>query len=111
MSVVTQLVPKGDMRHCGILSGVFKTPEMHIPPWYWFRIVVATGERPSDWHYDQSMLQPPNQLLQFRADSDDAACARVSAVVELIEARRLSPDSDARKEWDSLFAADSRGGY
>ena len=29
--------PKGDTRFCGVLSVVFKTPEMHIPPWYWFR--------------------------------------------------------------------------
>ena len=21
----------------GVLEVVFKTPEMHIPPWYWFR--------------------------------------------------------------------------
>ena len=28
--------PKGDVRCRGILSVVFKTPEMHIPPWYWF---------------------------------------------------------------------------
>ena len=31
------------MRRCGVLSVVFKTPEMHIPPWYWFRR--------SDWIY------------------------------------------------------------
>ena len=24
------------MRCCGILSVVFKTREMYIPPWYWF---------------------------------------------------------------------------
>ena len=34
----TQLGPKGDMRYRGVLSAVVNLPEMHIPPWYWFRI-------------------------------------------------------------------------
>ena len=25
------------MKCCRVLSVVFKTPELHIPPWYWFR--------------------------------------------------------------------------
>ena len=41
LSVPTQLVPKGDMRSCGVLSVIVKTPEMHIPPWYWFRTVFS----------------------------------------------------------------------
>ena len=30
------VVPEGNGRFPGSLSVVFKTPEMHIPPWYWF---------------------------------------------------------------------------
>ena len=29
------------MRCCRVLSVVFKTPEMHIPPWYWFSITTT----------------------------------------------------------------------
>ena len=29
--------PKGDMRCRGVLSVIVNLPEMHIPPWYWFR--------------------------------------------------------------------------
>ena len=32
-----RLGPKGDSRSRVVISVVFKTPEMHIPPWYWFR--------------------------------------------------------------------------
>ena len=38
-----QLGRKGDMRRRGILEIVFKTPGMHIPPWYWFRRPVRLG--------------------------------------------------------------------
>ena len=31
------VVPEGNVRFRGSLSVVFKTPEMHISPWYWFR--------------------------------------------------------------------------
>ena len=37
--------PKGDMRWRGVLSVVVKTPEMHIPPWYWFRYHCLALER------------------------------------------------------------------
>ena len=35
--------PKGDMRRRGVLSVVFKTPEMHIPPWYWFSSIPVSS--------------------------------------------------------------------
>ena len=28
------------MRCRGVLSVIVKTPEMHIPPWYWFSYVI-----------------------------------------------------------------------
>ena len=34
----SQLGCKGDMTCRGVLEIVFKTPEMHIPPWYWFSL-------------------------------------------------------------------------
>ena len=37
LSVATRLEPKGDARSHEVISVVFKTPEMHIPLWYWFR--------------------------------------------------------------------------
>ena len=33
---------KGNMGCCRVLSVVFKTPEMHIPPWYWFSLGYPT---------------------------------------------------------------------
>ena len=35
--MLTQLGPKGDMRCHGVLTVIVNLPEMHIPPWYWFR--------------------------------------------------------------------------
>ena len=35
------VVPEGNVRFRGPLSVVFKTPEMHISPWYWFSTTVA----------------------------------------------------------------------
>ena len=67
------------------------------------KVGVETGEHIEDWKLDKALLAPPNQLQQFYADSDDAAVARVNQLVELIEARRLSPDSDAQADWDRLF--------
>ena len=64
---------------------------------------VETGERIEDWKFCKALLTPANQLQQFHADSDDAAVALIDQVVELIEARRLSPDSDVRADWDRLF--------
>ena len=37
LAVLVQSFPKGDVRFSVVLSVVFKTPEMHIPPWYRFR--------------------------------------------------------------------------
>ena len=45
-----QLGRKGDVRRRGVLEIVFKTPEMDIPPWYWFSQAVQDfikQERPA----------------------------------------------------------------
>ena len=49
-------------------------------------------------------LDPPNCGYQFRADSNEAACKRVQAMVDEIVAERLSPDTDYRSRWDAAFA-------
>ena len=36
LPVAAQLGPQGDARFGGVLWGIFKTPEMRIPPWHWF---------------------------------------------------------------------------
>lgn len=49
------------------------------------------------------ILQPANHGYQFAADSNEAATARVVSILELIETMRLSPDTDFRSAWDTLF--------
>ena len=48
-------------------------------------------------------LSPPNFAYQFKAASDAAATARIQALVDLIDAGKLSPDTDWRRAWDSQF--------
>lgn len=49
-------------------------------------------------------LKPPNYGYQFKAESNDAALARVQMIVDGIVADRLSPDTDFRSLWDKLLA-------
>lgn len=49
-------------------------------------------------------LSPANFAYQFTADSDEAAEKRVAAIAGLIEAGKLSPDTDFRRVWDNMFA-------
>lgn len=49
-------------------------------------------------------LIPPNHGYQFAAESDAAAVARLQQIVDEIEARRLSPDTDFRAAWDAEFS-------
>lgn len=48
-------------------------------------------------------LSPPNHGYQFKAESDAAAVSRLQTIVDEIEARRLSPDTDFRAAWDAMF--------
>lgn len=48
-------------------------------------------------------LDPPNHGYQFTAKDDVAAVSRLQLIVDEIEARRLSPDTDFRAAWDSFF--------
>lgn len=49
-------------------------------------------------------LHPANHGYQFKAESNEAAEARIVAILEEIEAKRLSPDTDFRTMWDVRFA-------
>lgn len=49
-------------------------------------------------------LLPANYGYQFKAESDDAALARVQAIVDDIVAERLSPDTDFRSVWNVRLA-------
>lgn len=49
-------------------------------------------------------LAPANHGYQFRADSNEAARDRVVALLEMIAAGTLSPDTDYRLSWDARFA-------
>jgi hypothetical protein len=51
-----------------------------------------------------SLLTPPNHAYQFKAADIDAAVARVQLLVDMIERRHLSPDSDFAASWDRYFA-------
>lgn len=48
-------------------------------------------------------LHPANYGYQFKADSDDAALARVQEIVDSIVAKKLSPDTDFRSLWNKLL--------
>ena len=48
-------------------------------------------------------LRPANHGYQFKAESNEAAWARVNALVDAIEARTLSPDTDFTQLWDVHF--------
>ena len=49
------------------------------------------------------VLTPANHGYQFKAESDEAATARIVALLEEIEAKKLSPDTDFRTMWDVRF--------
>ena len=49
------------------------------------------------------MLRPANHGYQFKADSDEAATERVVNLLEEIEVKHLSPDTDFRTMWDVRF--------
>lgn len=61
------------------------------------------GESLKDWDLNGCMLQPANYGYQFVADSDEAARNRIQALVDKIEKRLLSPDTDFRWDWDRVF--------
>ena len=70
------LGPKGDMRRRGVLSVVFKTPEMHIPPWYWFTCPTPQEDTPletlayvggSRWRIETEFETEKSDVCQLQA--------------------------------------------
>ena len=49
------------------------------------------------------VLWPPNYGYQFNVESDQKAMERISAIIQSIEDKKLSPDTDFRRVWDDLF--------
>ena len=70
------------------------------------KVQVATGDSVEEWQagFGKALLYPPNHIQQFRAASDDGAYQIVAQVVELVEKKRLSPDSHYREKWNWIFA-------
>jgi hypothetical protein len=52
---------------------------------------------------DGALMEPPNFVAQMIMGSDDAAAGKIGEVVEMICQGRLSPDTDFRSQWITLF--------
>lgn len=48
-------------------------------------------------------LTPGNHIYQFKVDDDAAAEARIQKIVDAIERKEISPDTDFTYQWDFLF--------
>lgn len=49
------------------------------------------------------LLQPANHGYQFKAESDEAATARIAGYIDAIDKQQLSPDTDWRGVWNEMF--------
>ena len=77
-------VPEGTGRFRGSLLVVFKTPEMHIPPWYWFSTTTTLCKKGTlnaySWlpdHTIDSFISVPSSK-QFRPRTHKAEEATLS---------------------------------
>lgn len=52
---------------------------------------------------DGCLLTPPNHGYQFKAESDEAATARIAGYIDAIDKQQLSPDTDWRGVWNEMF--------
>lgn len=53
------------------------------------------------------MLQPPNYGYQFISESNEAARDRIERVMESIDVKQLSPDTDSRHYWNTHLFPDA----
>ena len=51
----------------------------------------------------KSILMPPNFVGQFESASDESAIEYIQKVIGLIDERKVSPDTDFRRQWKVLF--------
>lgn len=66
--------------------------------------VVSLDPKQEDFKkFPPKPLVPLNYAYQFKADSNDAAAERVLKLVTDIAGGLLSPDTDYRQVWDSMF--------
>ena len=65
--------------------------------------VFIDSDDPTEWELTGALFQPANHGYQFGADTDQVAFDRVNELVDLIERRRLSPDTDSTAVWDCIF--------
>nr|QIG67106.1 hypothetical protein EVB34_001 [Rhizobium phage RHph_TM26] len=49
------------------------------------------------------LLQPANHAYQFFCPDDDKAEKWIKSLVDLIKARKLSPDTDWTRAWNEIF--------
>jgi hypothetical protein len=48
-------------------------------------------------------LTPANCGYQFKAESNEAAVERIRKIIDKVDSRAISPDTDYRGMWDELF--------
>ena len=53
----------------------------------------------------ECLLLPTNHSYQFKTNTDEAALTRIeSQIIQPIVNKSLSPDTDAKRTWDAIFA-------
>ena len=115
LSLPTKSGPKGDMRCRGVLSVLVWAPEMHIPPWYWFRIALQVkGGRyiliEGRWHLetDAGRESTPCPLAQTRDGAfsiQDAVWEEMTRRIYLIPVL-LFPDMEPDPDIEDRAAHD-----
>lgn len=82
-------------------------PVIHLPgATHEFLLFAINPDMPVDKWSDRQpgwLLSPINCGYQFIAESHEAALARIQGYVDLVLAGKLSPDTDFRSMWNSLF--------
>ena len=78
------------------------THEVQVWVWNPQYDVIDFTEDAATWSFN--FLHPMNHGYQFEASSDQAAFNRVDSIVEAIDRREVSPDTDYSRQWDSLFS-------
>lgn len=81
-----------------------RPPRIYLPGATHEVMVVALDPAFPNTAMPPHTLSPPNHGYQFIADSNEAAERRIVELLDMIDDHRLSPDTDHRRVWDSLFA-------
>ncbi|QIG74922.1 hypothetical protein EVC26_001 [Rhizobium phage RHph_I72] len=69
--------------------------------------VITEVDATADWEpiKDEGLklLQPANHAYQFFCPDDEKAQKWIQSLVDLIKARKLSPDTDWTRTWNEIF--------